>query len=162
MSEAKSRRSRRGLRVLWIALALGALAALWLVDYMGRFGMLVRGRVLADEIEAEIARRGVHCTGVSADATPSVSGSGVSHSEPLDQSAFIRSFSLRREEAPSPEAEIRLAEIRPSAPWLAGVRQDESIRIRIQCEAEQVVWCVETEGLTRRFHGPALRSCAGL
>ena len=156
MPEAERKRPRTLLIVVSLTLALCISAGAWLIDYMGKFGMFMDGRTIADEIHAEMSRRGVHC---AEDSTLLISDRALHRDEFLGLNQFITSISLFRGDGSSLDAEIRLTRIQPSAPWLEGVREGEVIRLRFQCMDQKVIGCIETDGAAPRFYGPVFRYC---
>jgi hypothetical protein len=156
MPEVEQQRPRTLLIFISLTLALCIPAAVWIIDYMGKFGMLSKGLAISDEVDAELSRRGVQCT---EDSTLVIPDGALNHDEFLGQNRFIASFSLLRSDGSSLAADVRLTRIQPSAPWLEGVRDGEVIRLRFQCMQQKVIWCIETDGVVRRFHGPSLRGC---
>jgi hypothetical protein len=156
MPEAEQQRPRTLLIVVSLTLTLCIPAAAWIIDYMGKFGMFSKGLAISDEVNAELSRLGVECTEDSALLIPD---GALDNDEFLGQNRFIASFSLFRSDSSSLAADVRLTRIQPSAPWLEGVRDGEVIRLRIQCMKQKVNWCIETDGVVRRFHGPSVRGC---
>ena len=156
MPEAEKQRPRTLLIVVSLTLALCIPAAACVVDYVSKFSMLTKGLAIAKEVDAEVSRRGMHCT---EDSTLLIPDGALDQGEFPGRNRFITSLSLLRSGGSPLEAEVRLTRIQPSVPWLEGVREGEAIRLRFECRQQRVVWCIETDGVARRFHGAPLRRC---
>lgn len=158
MPEPEQQRPRTLLIVVSLTLALCIPAGACVIDYLGKFSMYSHGLAIAREVDAEVSRRGLRCT---EDSTLVVPDGASNPDEFPRRHRFIVSFSLLQSGRSSsgPGAEVRLAGIQPSVPWLEGLREGEVMMLRLRCRQEMVVWCIEGNDVTQLFHGGLLKSC---
>jgi hypothetical protein len=156
MSKAEKRRPRTSLIVASLILALCIPVAVYFINYVGKFSMFTKGLAIIGEINAEVSRRGVHCTH---DSMLPIPGGASNDESAREENRFIAAFSLHRNSGTSLAATVRLARIEPSVPWIDGVREGEVIRLRFQCREKKADWCIETDGMARRFYGAPLPLC---